>query len=906
MSKIRVYDLAKETGIDSKILTAKLIELGYDVKAYNSTLDDETAAEIRNKLGMVKAQVEEKRIQKQGRTTILRRRTRTVSDEDMMAGLEPALHEEPKPEEAPVVAVEPVAPPTREEIRAEEEPAAVVPEMPEEEIPETLTSVAEEEVARPSEPSEGTSEETPAAVEVKPAAAETEVPLKPRKEPEKARKGLARVIKKAAISIEVEEAPRAKAKKITKIKPKGTPPVTGIGPVERGIAGEEEGQVAGKGKKGKRFVKIQPEPGLRERGKRPAGKRKGGADVELEDVDVLGGRIPAGLKISRGAHRTKFKKGRHEAPAQVSETKAIKKRIKVFETISVGDLAHRMGIKASEVIAKLMGLGVLATLNQALDVETATLVAADFGYEVEQGITEEQTILHLEEEESGGELLPRPPVVTVMGHVDHGKTSILDAIRKTDVAAGEAGGITQHIGAHYVRSAQGDVVFLDTPGHAAFTQMRSRGAKVTDVVVLVVAADDGVMDQTKEAINHAKAANVPIVVAVNKIDKPDADPMRVKRELAELDLVPEDWGGQTIYCETSAKQNIGIDELLEQILLQAEVLELKADPKRKARGRVIEAQLHKGRGPVATVLVQEGTLRVGDPFVVGDYYGKVRSLFDDKGRTVEEGGPATPVEVHGLSGVPQAGDEFFVVTDEKMAKNISSQRQMKSREVDLAAATKISLENLFDKLKEGEVKELLVVLRADVQGTLEAFGKAIQELSTEEIRVKVIHSGTGAIIESDVLLAAASDALIIGFNVRPSLKVQDLAKTQKVDIRLYDVIYHALDDIKKAMVGMLEPTFAEKVIGTAEVRNTFQLPKIGTIAGGYVVDGKIERNAHVRVLRDGVVIYTGRISSLKRFKEDAREVTSGYECGVGVENYNDIKVGDLLEAFHMEEVAAEL
>jgi translation initiation factor IF-2 len=533
-------------------------------------------------------------------------------------------------------------------------------------------------------------------------------------------------------------------------------------------------------------------------------------------------------------------------------------------------------------------------------------VATDFGYEVEQAVTEEITVLNLEEQEGGGEVLPRPPVVTVMGHVDHGKTSILDAIRKTDVAAGEAGGITQHIGAYYVRSSAGDVVFLDTPGHAAFTSMRSRGAQVTDVVVLVVAADDGVMDQTKEAINHAQAAKVPIVVAVNKIDKANANPDRVKRELAELGLSPEEWGGDTIYCETSAKQNQGIDELLNNILLQAEILELKADPKRKARGRVIEAQLHKGRGPVATILVQDGTLKTGVPFVVGQHHGKVRSLINDKGEIIKEAGPAMPVEVQGLSGVPLAGDECIEVSDDKMARSVSSSRQQKARESELASITKISLDKLFEQMKEGEVKELRAILRSDVQGTLEAFGKAIEELSTAAIKVRVLHEGTGTITDSDVLLASASDAIIIGFNVRPSVKIKELAEKEKVDIRSYDVIYNALDDIKKAMTGMLEPTLEERVIGSAEVRETFHVPKIGTIAGSFVVDGKVERNAKARVLREGVVIYNGKIGSLRRFKDDAKEVTSGYECGIGIENFNDIKVGDTIEAYIEEEVAAKL
>lgn len=578
----------------------------------------------------------------------------------------------------------------------------------------------------------------------------------------------------------------------------------------------------------------------------------------------------------------------------------------MFETISVGDLAKRMGIKANEIIAKLMGLGVMATVNQSLDLDTATLVATDFGYEVEQGMTEELGIAALQEEETGGDEQPRFPVVTVMGHVDHGKTSILDAIRKTDVAEGEAGGITQHIGAYHVQAPSGDITFVDTPGHAAFTEMRSRGAKVTDIVVLVVAADDGVMDQTKEAIAHAKAAEVPIVVAVNKIDKDNADPERVKRELGDFGLIPEDWGGDTIFCETSAKKGNGIKELLENIQLQSEILELSADPGRKAHGTIVEAQLHKGRGPVATVLVQEGTLQAGDYFVAGMFSGKVRSLINDRGEQVTKAGPSMPVEVQGVSGVPQAGDEFVVVTDEKMAKSVSSARRLKARESELGSASKVSLDNLFEKMAEQEMKELRVILRADVQGTLQAFGQAAEKLSTDVIRVRVLHEGTGAITENDIHLAAASDAIIIGFNVRPSVKVKELAERKQVDVRSYDVIYHALEDIEKAMVGMLDPEFEERVIGTAEVRDTFSVPKVGTIAGCAVIDGKIERNARVRVLRESVVIYTGEIQSLRRFKDDVKEVASGYECGIGVENYNDIKVGDTLEAFVMDEMEATL
>ena len=893
MSKVRVYELAKEIGVESKDLTARLQELGYDVKTASSSLDAAVADEVRMKLGAVETKVETKRIQSKGRTTIIRRRTSAV----MAAEPEAASEGEDELEEKIEMAA--TAEPA-------EMPIAAPPAMPS--APETTAAdelvapVEAEESMPPTEVAEAAPEEletqTPQA-----EAHEVGEELAP-EEGEKPHHGRARIIGRSAIAIEQLGAGAPKPKR--PVKPKGKPggEVKAAPVVKRfPVAKKAEAGGDAKGKKGKRFVKFHTEPAPREH-IRKGGKRQGRAEIEMEDVAALGGRLPAGIRIGRG-QRLKPRKGKADGQG-VAETKAIKKRIKVFETISVSDLAHRMGVKANELIRTLMGLGVMATLNQALDMDTATLVATDFGYEVEAGVTEEQTFLNLEDQEIGGEMVSRPPVVTVMGHVDHGKTSILDAIRKTDVAAGEAGGITQHIGAHYVRSAKGDVVFLDTPGHAAFTEMRARGAQVTDVVVLVVAADDGVMEQTKEAINHAKAAGVPIVVAINKIDKANADVMHIKRELAEYDLSPEEWGGSTIYCETSAKTNIGIEELLEQILLQAEILELKADPKRHARGWVIEAQLHKGRGPVATVLVQQGTLKVGDAFVVGDFYGRVRALSNDHGEMVTEAGPAIPVEVHGLSGVPQAGDEFNVVQDEKLAKSVAAQRQLKRREATLGSVTKISLDNLFEKLKEGEMKELRILLRSDVQGTLEAFAKALDELSTQAIKVKILHRGTGTITDSDVLLAAASDALIIGFNVRPSTKVQELAHQENVDLRFYDVIYHALDDIRKAMTGLLEPTFVEKVLGAAEVRDIFQHPKVGTIAGSYVNSGVLRRNAQVRLIRDGVVVYTGRIASLRRFKDDVKEVQTGFECGVTLENYNDIKVQDLIEPFEMEEVAGVL
>jgi translation initiation factor IF-2 len=915
MTKIRVYELAKEAEMENKDMVAALVDMGYAIKSHSSTLDDEVAQEIRQRLGIGQTRTEEKRIQSAGRTTIIRRRTSTVPVEVPPAPeavakpippVEPAAESEEAEPVGEVIAAESVAQSAlvAEEVVTGEVPEPILPAAPEIKVEPRVSAQPPEEEGEAAPV--GEAPETPDVSEASAVeAVETEAPEEAPAVQDKPRHGFARVIKRAAIVI----APTPPARTFTPRPPRRPEPVKAKPAVAATSAAKDEGDKgdALKGKKGKRFVKFTTETAEHDRAKKAPLRGQRQADIDIEDVDdALGGKIPSGLRVGR-VSRSGGKKGKRQSiSSPAAETKAIKKRIKVHETITVGDLAHRMGLKVGELIAKLVGMGVMANINQALDVETATLVASDFGYEVEQGATEEQAVLNLEEQEGGGEMLPRPPVVTVMGHVDHGKTSVLDAIRKTDVAAGEAGGITQHIGAHYVRSPQGDVVFLDTPGHAAFTEMRSRGAQVTDIVVLVVAADDGVMDQTREAVNHARAANVPILVCVNKMDKPDADPMRVKRELADLNLLSEEWGGETIFCETSAKSGKGIPELLESIHLQAEILELKADPNRRAKGHVIEAQLHKGRGPVATVLIEQGTLRVGDACVAGMFYGKVRSLTNDRGESVKEAGPAIPVEVQGLSGVPRAGDEFVVLPDEKRARSVSADRQLKSRVAELGTTTKISLEDLFEKMQAGTVKELRVALRADVQGTLEAFGKAIEALSTEEVKVKILNAGTGTITESDVLLAAASDALIIGFNVRPSAKVQELAKNEKVDIRTYDVIYHALDDIKKAMVGLLDARFEEKVIGAAEVRETYQVPKVGTIAGCYVIDGKIERNAKVRVVREGVVTFTGQLASLRRFKDDVKDVQSGFECGIGVANYNDLRVGDVLEVFVLKEVAREL
>jgi translation initiation factor IF-2 len=923
MSRVRIYELAKEAGMNSKVLADKLMEKGFAIKGPSSTVDADVADTIRKTvLRQANAELVEKPISAdrgqvvaQRKTTVIRRRPKSepvenAEDQVAVEGEGPKKSGGEDVEAAGRIDREPVVLRASEMPHFEgerETPPAGQAERIGGEAPSPAVSIPPDETAKEAGETaiDARSEETAGGIEPSAAAQQgfetkqffPERPPKKEKEKERKvppRKGLARVVGTIEIPIEEEQPARFKKKVV---KP-------GTGP---GVKGGEDLPVV---------VAPVVDDGTRAKKK---GKRGPGGVEEEEDKDWRAGK-GAGKKGKKGVKFTHFgadyqplrgkkgrrDKGRDKSLPPAAEMKASKRRIKVFETISVAELASRMKVKASEVIAKLMGLGVMATMNQAVDVDTAMLIATDFGYEVEQGITEELGIQMLDEAEEGGELKLRPPVVTVMGHVDHGKTSILDAIRKTDVAIGEAGGITQHIGAYHVRSSAGDVTFVDTPGHAAFTEMRSRGAQITDLVILVVAADDGVMDQTREAIHHAQAAGVPIMVAVNKIDKPAADVERVKRELSDLNLAPEEWGGQTVYCETSAKKNIGIDSLMESIQLVAEMLELKADATRKAKGRVIEAQLDKGRGAVATLLIQDGTLRQGDYFVVGQYSGKVRAMLNDKGRPLKEAGPSIPVEVQGISGVPLAGDEFLVVTDEKMAKSVSNARALKMREMELGANTKISLDRLFDKMSEGEVQELRVVIRADVQGTLEAFAKAAEDLSTKEIKVKVLHEGTGTITESDILLASASEAIIIGFNVRPTAKVKDLAARENVDVRSYDVIYHALDDIRKAMVGMLEPTFKEDTIGNAEVRETFHVPKVGTIAGCSVTDGKIQRNAGVRVLRDGVVIYTGKISSLRRFKDDVKEVLTGYECGIGVENFNDLKIGDNLEAFVMLEVEATL
>jgi translation initiation factor IF-2 len=579
--------------------------------------------------------------------------------------------------------------------------------------------------------------------------------------------------------------------------------------------------------------------------------------------------------------------------------------VTITEGITIRELAEKLDVRAKDLLKNLLDRGVFASINQALDVPTATNLAESFSGVVSVVSFEEEMVLEVAKDETKENLKPRPPVVTVMGHVDHGKTSLLDAIRKADVAAGEAGGITQHIGAYQVQVNGRSVVFIDTPGHEAFTRMRARGAKVTDIVVLVVAADDGVMPQTKEAIDHAKAANVSIVVAVNKIDKPEAQPEKVKRQLADNGLLPAEWGGDTEFVEVSAKQKTGIDKLLETLLLVADLRELKANPDAPATGTVLESRVDKGRGPVATILVQNGTLRPSDFFICGAVFGKVRAMFDDRGRAVKDAPPATPVEVLGLQGVPEAGDNFQV-TDEAKARHIVEYRQSKQRDAAMArtSGARITLDQLHEQMKAGEVKELGIVIKADVQGSVEVLSEMLPKLSTDQVKLKIIGSGVGAVTENDVLLASASGAIVIAFGVRPDRKAAELAQQEHVDIRTHNIIYEVSDEIKKAMEGLLEPVIQETYLGRAEVRNTFRVKGAGTVAGCYVTDGVLKRDAQVRVVRDGTVIYTSKLSSLKRFKDDASEVRTGYECGAGIANFNDVKVGDVLECFNIQKLSA--
>ena len=831
MSKIRVYELAKELGIDNKDLITRLEKLGIAVKAHSSSLEEDDAQRVRREFALgEKDAIVEERVK---RTVIRRRAVRQATPE------------------------------------VEETPAEDQPEMKE------AVEAAEEEEATP---------------EAAPAE-ETKKEKKEKKEavPEKKPRRTSATIVRAAVKKEpVIETPK---EKIAPPREKVSAPPQKAEPV----AEKEE--------------KAPPKPSHKM--KRPVEVHVG-EDVRKKKTFLKQQFDKKGKRTRRGKSNEERRSWKEEKvisatrikATEITTPKAIKRRIKVEEAIKISDLARKMGIKAGELISKLVSLGMMVTINQSIDIDAATLVAGEFGYQVEAVGAEYEEIIH-REEPLPASLKPRAPVVTIMGHVDHGKTSLLDVIRQTNVIEGESGGITQAIGAYHVRISEKDIVFLDTPGHEAFTAMRARGAQVTDIVVLVVAADDGVMDQTIEAINHSRAAGVPIIIAVNKIDKPNADPERIKQQLAEFELVPEAWGGDTIYAEVSAKQKTGIEELMELILLQADIMELKADPDRLARGIVVEAKLDKGRGPVATVIVQEGTLREGDAVVSKMEYGRVRAMTDDKGRRVAEAGPSMPVEVIGFSSVPQAGMDFVCVEDDKRARAIGEYWSRKEREKELSATSKITLEQLYERIQEG-TKELNVIIKGDVQGSVEALSEALLKLSTGDVKLNLIHGSAGAITETDVMLASASDAIIIGFKVRPDARVLEIIEKEGVSVKLYDVIYDAISDVRNAMEGLLEPVYEEAVQGRAEVLQVFKVSKIGTIAGSRVTDGKILRNAQLRLLRDGVVIHDGTFLSLKRFKDDAKEVLSGFECGIGIEGFNDIKEGDIIETYTREAIARKL
>lgn len=883
MSKTHVYELAKKMGIENKELLTRLKSLGIEVKNHLSVLEEDEILKVTAPPAAPpkSGPQEEVRVT----TTVIRRRRVA----------------EAAPAETPVEAV---APPV------ESAPAPLEVEAVEEAVVQA-PPVVEPPVARESEAAPA---EEPVAAAVEPASEPPVVqkaPVAPAAPPvdDKPTANKARILGRVELPGITTPAPKpADRREATAPKKRIEERIMTPSPTDRPAPAGDDRRKAGTPppppRKGKEFVApAEPERGAKKPGGGGAGKKKE-AFKKTELLEKRERIFEPGPKTGKGKKRERdmVSLGRK---TEITVPKAIKRIIKISESITVGELAKRMGVKATDLIRVLMKMGMMVTINHPLDVDTATLVASEFGYEIENVAIDVDEMLE-SVPDAPESLTKRPPVVTIMGHVDHGKTSLLDAIREANVIAGEAGGITQHIGAYDVELNGRKITFLDTPGHEAFTAMRARGAKVTDIVILVVAADDGVMPQTREAVNHSKAAGVPIIVAINKIDKPEAKPERVKQELMEFGLVSEEWGGETIFVEVSAKKRINLPELLEMVLLQADVMDLKANPDKDARGTIVEAKLDRGRGPVATVLVQEGTLKIGDYFVAGVNSGRVRAMQNDRGDKVNEAGPSMPVEVIGFTGVPDAGDVFISLVDEKRAKEIASHRQQKLRETELAKHSKMSLEQLYDKIQKGEVKDLNAIVKADVQGSVEAVSESLRKLSTDAVRLNVIHSSVGAITETDVNLASASNAIILGFNVRPEPKASVHAEKEGVDIRLYNIIYDAVEDIKKAMEGLLEPTLREKYLGRAEVREVFSVPKVGNVAGCYIQDGKMIRNAQVRLLRDNVVIYEGKMSSLRRFKDDVKEVATGYECGIGLENYNDIKVGDVIEDFEIEKIATTL
>ncbi|NLI11967.1 MAG: translation initiation factor IF-2 [Peptococcaceae bacterium] len=970
MVKKRVHELAKELNIESKEIISKLSQMGILVKSHMSTLEDSeigqlmqiyrnkekpapkpargTAAEPKTPAVAGEKKVEKKKepVQKSDKPRPNEPKKETAGGRteyfrgpglvDRVPSRPPdrRFQEKPKQTDRPrgpvkmdQPAARPAAGPPQERVHPEPRPERPVQERPRQEAPPRDISRPEKTQyerppvqarpqfdrpqpeqqrpdrgpARPIEHRQqpGTGHARPYGQRQQPAASHPSRPIEQRQGPSPRTGG-------AAAGPRPQQGERG-------ARPGGAPGMRPK-PVDRP---QYTGAGAGFKARGDQAV-IRPQPVVIDKGRAPADKTKSTDKVKqakpgfkkpeskgrFEKRSAIADHAEERLRAV--AHR---KKGAAKPQEQVQKpAKPVEKKpIVLGESVTVQELALKIHKSPAELIKKLMTLGVLATINQEIDTDTASILAGEFGYEVEIKLPVDIEALFMQEPEDPPELLkPRPSVVTVMGHVDHGKTSLLDAIRETNVIATEAGGITQHIGAYQVEHNGKKITFIDTPGHEAFTAMRARGAQVTDIAILVVAADDGVMPQTVEAINHAKEAGVPIIVAINKIDKPDANPERVKQELTEHALVPEEWGGDTICVNVSALKKEGLKELLEMILLVAEVGELKANPNRPARGTVIEAELDKGRGPVATVLVQSGTLNIGDTIIAGPAYGRVRAMMDDKGRRIKKAGPSTPVEVLGFSEVPHAGNTFIVTEDEKLARSIASRRQTRKREEELKNTTRLSLEDLFKHIQEGQIKELGIIVKADVQGSVEALRQALERLNTGEVKVDIIHGGVGAISETDVMFASASNAIIIGFNVRPDVNARKAAENEKVDIRLYRVIYDAIEDVKAAMSGLLDPEYREVTLGRAEIRKVFKASRIGTIAGCYVVEGKIERDAGVRVVRDGIVIFEGKLDSLKRFKDDVKEVLQGYECGLALEKFNEIQEGDIIEAFNIETIKRQL
>ena len=886
--KLRLYKFAAEYNLSTDSLLEFLQAKNYNVKSHSSILTDEMIDDIRVHF--------KKDIEKS------EHHYRKISE------FQKSLGNVKKEEEA--VSAKETEVSEAEDVSAQTEVVESVEEAQEEKGAEVVEEVQEISADDLVEKEEDTEEKVEEKLEVEPVAivedkngnfkTQSEIELQKRKS------GL-KIVGKMDLTERKQSKP-VKEKENIVPKTKTTEAVP--------QAADDEFEVDADGKKRKKKLKVKNKSKSieisEESIKAKKNKKVKKFTIDKREVDASIKRTLQGVGNTglgeRAAVRKKKRKEKHEMQEEIFEQKQFEKNTKlsVTEFIAVNELANLMKVSVSEVISKCIGLGLMVSINQRLDVETITLIADDFGFEVE--FQEEYTSDVLEDSKDDEETLePRPPIVTIMGHVDHGKTSLLDYIRKTNVVAGEAGGITQHIGAYKVEFSEGkEITFLDTPGHEAFTAMRARGARVTDIVILIVAADDAVMPQTVEAINHSLAAGVPIIIAINKVDKPGANIDKIKQQLADRKVLVEDWGGKYQCVEISAKTGLNIDLLLEKILLEAEILELKANHKRLARGTVIETQLDKGRGITSTILIQKGTMRIGDPFVAGNYHGRVRAMFDERNSKMDFAGPSTPVLVLGFEGAPQAGDTFVVVESEREAREVAIKRQQLQREQDQRQVRMVTLDDIASRIGKGELKDLPIIVKGDVDGSVEALSDSLMKLSNSEVRVQVIHKGVGAISEGDVLLATASDAIIIGFHVRPNTNARKLAEAEKVDIRLYNIIYDAITEVKSALEGMLAPIISEKLVATLEVRDTFKVPKVGTIAGCYVQDGKVIRNNKIRLFRDGVKIYEGSLASLKRFKDDVREVDAGYECGLNIHNFNDIKVGDIIESFELVETKQKL